>query len=269
MPCPLYGAVPPRVTSALAVLCLAAIPGLGAQQTAPAPAPAPVTVRGHVFSATDLTPVADAEFVLDGVPVGRSDSAGAFRFTASAGSHTLLIRRLGFAPVSAELVLAAGDDLEIGIQLEPRAFALDTVIVEGRAVARSPRLQEFYERMERYPTANFLTREDLDRFPERRLSDIFRTVRGVSVQCIDPYCTAYRLRPSGRVIGNIDAEAGPCDIQIYLDAVPFALGPSGIDEIDPDVVAGIEVYVGSSRVPVEFERRGARCGVVAIWTRDH
>lgn len=250
------------ILAALAVGGAALGGGLAAQQGAP-----PATVRGVIFSGDDLRPVADAELLLDGVVVGRSDSAGTFRFTAPSGAHTLTVRRVGYAPTVAELLLQPGDLLEIGVTLPPHAVNLDPVVVEGRR-AQSPRLQEFSERRERFPTGKFLTRDELDRYPERRLSDIFRSVQGVSVTCIDRWCTAYKLGPSGRVPSSLDPRAGACDLQVYLDGVPFFMGPQGIDELDPDVVAAIEVYVGASRVPAEFETRNARCGVVAIWTRD-
>jgi hypothetical protein len=57
-------------------------------------------------------------------------------------------------------------------------------------------------------------------------------------------------------------------MQIYLDGARYMVGPSGIDAIDSETVAAIEVYSSAAQVPVEFGGLNARCGVVAIWTRD-
>ena len=36
--------------------------------------------------------------------------------------------------------------------------------------------------------------------------------------------------------------------------------------VNPQSIVGIEVYNGSSQVPAEYNKRGADCGVVVVWT---
>jgi hypothetical protein len=60
-----------------------------------------------------------------------------------------------------------------------------------------------------------------------------------------------------------------CPVMYYVDGIrqPPSSG-FAIDLLPPQDIEGIEVYLGSSSTPGLFRYHGARCGVVAIWTRD-
>lgn len=87
------------------------------------------------------TPLPQAEVVIDGKSLGRTDGDGALRISVPAGSHHLSIRR-GDAEVAAlDLELAEQEDAELIGTLYPDAapsLFLDSALKRGGAVAQAP-----------------------------------------------------------------------------------------------------------------------------------
>ena len=73
----------------------------------------------------------------------------------------------------------------------------------------------------------------------------------------------------GRVIIRTRRSArGQCPPLVYLDGTLWGSTLDfDINQIDPDILQGIEAYSGPAQVPAEFNRTGAECGVILIWTR--
>ena len=46
-----------------------------------------------------------------------------------------------------------------------------------------------------------------------------------------------------------------------------AAPPSVIDGIPVELLEAVEVYVGASEIPSQFNQAGGSCGVIALWTR--
>src|SRR3546814_14904830 len=89
------------------------------------------------------TPLPQAEVVIDGKSLGRTDGDGALRISVPAGSHHLSIRR-GDAEVAAlDLELAEQEDAELIGTLYPDAapsLFLDSALKRGGAVAQAPEI---------------------------------------------------------------------------------------------------------------------------------
>lgn len=91
-----------------------------------------VVVRGTVRG-PDRRPLAQAEVIVADTVRVRTDSVGAFTVSGlAAGTTELLVRRVGFAPLSIPLTLAAGQRRTLAIELAPLPYAIDPVIVSAR-----------------------------------------------------------------------------------------------------------------------------------------
>ena len=87
-------------------------------------------LRGRVVERGSGHPVASAEVAVS----GRSESAitssdGAWILSLPAGSYTLRVRGIGYAPTTSGVSLAGGDTVEVAIRLAASALPLDEIVV--------------------------------------------------------------------------------------------------------------------------------------------
>ena len=77
-------------------------------------------------------------------------------------------------------------------------------------------------------------------------------------------------------LSRIDSAAGArggCYMDVYVDgAMVFDSrspqnGLFDVNTIQPEHIAGIEVYTSTAQIPAKYNRTAAGCGVVLIWTR--
>ena len=211
-----------------------------------------------------------------------TDADGRFRFTPSPGYYRFDVRRLGYTQISTPHVRVIRDSVELEIRMRVEGVMLAPVTVVARAGRTSPVLQGFYERMEN-GFGRYFSRDQIERRSPGQITDLLRMVPGVR----------FHTRGSGVGLdisfGRALMRPGGCPVQIFLDgmrvnrpAPPMAgrdtlidLTTSPLDEglsIDalahPSELEGIEIYPGMAGVPAQFMGPDARCGTVAIWTRE-
>jgi len=195
--------------------------------------------------ATDISTQADehGRFELRGLP---------------AGWVRLEAMRVGYRPVEYDLELVQGVSRTVPepmLVLQPIPVELAEIFVSGEAAGVRRRLAGFYDRRDK-GIGSYVT---FDEYVERwgqpiRPSDMIRTMRGI------------RVGPDGRVTARRCTRGGlPV---VYLDGM--YLGNTGFTDVDvilaPHHIEGIEVYTDAT-IPPQFNRLGAVCGAIVIWTR--
>jgi len=186
-----------------------------------------------------------------------TDDKGAFDFAGvPAGTARLSVRRLGFAPGSFDVQVHDGATTPVAITVREVALELSSVVVHAsREHKYTGYLAGFYQRRDR-GFGHFLTGDEINRTHPLELTDVLRTVPGISVTS-GPYgVTHVRLR------GNT------CWPVVVLDGMPAVAGEFDLDDITPTDVAGIEVYGGAAAVPAEFvvPFGPTACGTIVVWT---
>jgi len=99
------------------------------------------TVVGTVREAESQQPVPSVQVSVLGTQLGAlTGENGRFRITGvPAGERTIQVRRIGFAAVTRQITVPAGDSVTVNVDISPAVIALDQVIVTGSAVATSRR----------------------------------------------------------------------------------------------------------------------------------
>ena len=244
------------------------------------------TLSGRVVHKTSQAGIPNAEVLLAPHSLRLvTDSAGYFQFDrVNPGTLSLLVRRLGFSPESASFEVRPADQLDLLIQLEQAVQQLDTVNVAGREepIFRG-KLAGFYER-KRFGIGRFIDSTVLENEQHRRLGEIItsRTAGSKLVRSLTAsmawLATTRRSGAmfQGSVIDEYDRNRGAdpraCYPDVYLDgAIVYTFGSRAplfdINGIPTSNVAAIEVYVGPSRIPVQYNKTSSVCGVVLIWTK--
>lgn len=199
-------------------------------------------VRGSVAEAGTGEPIPGAIVLLSTAPgrieaAARTDASGGFALPVAApGQYRLQARRIGYAPDSARIELAANEVVEVRINLRPAGILLEEVVVYGRA-AETAGQREFLSR-QNLPWGHWLDRERIARTRQRTVRDVVR----FQVPAL-----------------------GDCAL-VYLDGRRESA--FGMD-IPLDWVYGIEVYRSYFNVPIRYRdpfREGSRCGAILIWT---
>ena len=234
-------------------------PTSGAQGTTTVPVvPKPLgtaQLNGTVLSAAGR-PLEGAQVYLVGTAIGvRADSRGAFRLGGlPAGTQTVEVRLLSYAPKRFTVDLSPARESRLAAVLDTRATVLGEVKVEAKAASTIP---GFDDRAKR-GLGTFITRDDIEKRQSILLTDLFRTIPGMTVG----------FDGSNYVVQSSRSSGTGCRVQWYLDGSPFDNSDNTIDQmLRPDDIEAIEVYKSASEVPVQYQGRDASCGTIVVWTK--
>jgi len=172
------------------------------------------------------------------------------------GSFELGVERIGYASVRDTLDVELHASTFVTVKMDVDAIPLDAVVVE----VRLRQLEEvgFYERMATGQGA-YLLRSDIDAVLPLFSSDVLRRISGL------------RLEPRRNGPGyTVLARAG-CPVRFFVNGAKAGV-TFDFDDIPPDWIEALEIYRGAASIPGQFSLMasdvGARCGVIAIWTRN-
>jgi hypothetical protein len=202
-----------------------------------------------------------------------TDEKGMALVAVAAGNKgTLLLRRVGYSPITATPPAGTGA-VTVPAAMTAAVHSLDTTQVV--AVQRSDFLEGFERRRSRATgSASYFTSAQIEKMMAIRTIDVVR--RAVGVKAIDSSGvlliassrgpkTIIGAQPLGGAKGS---DLAPCVMRIAVDGMLREWGFS-LDNIEPKEVHGVEVYPGPATIPSEFGgmRKDAMCGLVMIWTR--
>jgi len=231
----------------LAGVAASAVPCRAQQRTA--------TLAGRILDRQNREPVHAAVVTLLGTNRRTAtDSAGVFQFPAlTAGTYRVRAIAIGYDSALWRWVLPAGDSVVDTLLMTPHAVVLDRVEVEATELTDWRSLAAVYRRRER-GTGHFIMTEEIDSRNATDLKELLQSVPGLITMCAQSNCRTYVTRSGGR-----------CQPEFFLDGFPasFAAGP----DFPSRFAEAVEIYLDASEAPVELQRPGLRCGIIAIWTR--
>jgi hypothetical protein len=224
------------------------------------PGPPPtLALSATVYDTLQDQPVAGAQVMVNDSVVGETDTTGVFSATEIPidwGINAVLVRRVGYSPFFRTFwVGELNAHRSLTGVMRRQAVDLPAVVVEGdRVIFSYGRMREFWRRRER-GVGRFFTRADIERRNPIRVTDMLRTIPGISVVRVGSTTQIRSTRFGGR-----------CGPRIWIHGMQ--LFDSDLDLlVHPQDVEAIEVYRGSGETPAEFSGAFNPCGAIVIWTR--
>jgi hypothetical protein len=258
------------------VLLYLAIPALGAGTLV-----AQAVVTGAVRDDSTGRPIEGAEVLIEAL--GRrtsTDLSGRFLLDGlPPGLRVLLVRRIGYHPVSVMVQISGRDTARVDIVLEPMIVELAPLVVT-EAPPRPPRGigREAFEERRRMGFGAFLDSVTLRRSEHLRVDDVLRRHTRVRLSTILVAGEERLVALSPRMPGR---DGRLCFLQVWLDGLLFFRGglmsprdpeaeakiPDLRSFVDVGSLELVEVYYGAAGTPVEFGGHTAQCGTIVLWTR--
>lgn len=231
----------------------------------------PAALELTVTDATSGEAIRGARVTLSGGIATSSDDAGLVTIRGlAAGQVAGEITHMGYEPRAFVIPLSSGSTLSLFVPLEPQPVPVAAVEVEVEASpygVRSRSLKEFYARVEG-GAGYYITREQIDSWKPRQVSDLFRMVPGLGiVRTANGERASWNARET--TVG-LSGRMRECPIQYFVDGSPYEAAGSESNYLDvrPQEIEGIEFYQGTLGVPSQFRRSNRNCGVILIWKRE-
>jgi hypothetical protein len=219
--------------------------------------------RGIVRDANGGRPLANVRVsVFDGGVVTKTNADGEFTLAGiPAGTQTLEMRAIGYAPMRQPVVLKSTAPTEVATTLNRAAQKLASISVLG--TQKNGRLTKFgFEDRRRQGVGFFMDAAEIAQKSGICLGDVLRFAPGLT-----PSYTS-----KGRTFTMRSTATGDrCSPTYYLDGMRwYALDRSPILDLEQFMslndLAAVEVYRGGAGTPMQFDT-GTGCGAVVFWSK--
>jgi hypothetical protein len=177
------------------------------------------------------------------------------------GSFVVRASHLGYLTFESDTIeFGIRDSVEIALRLSVEPVDLQPILVR---VDRDSNLAEFERRRLRYGTGHFITREEIERRPISRPSELLIGIPGVNLE-------AQRDEqgiPQDRYVVTLRGALGPCQAHVFIDGIEVQQRSRSTadDVLNADWLGAVEVYSTAAAAPSEYHREG--CGSVLFWTQ--
>ena len=224
-----------------------------------------------------------AQVAVSGFPVSvRTRGDGSYALARlPAGTQTVDVRSLGFAPKRVSIELRTGERRVLDVTLDgANAQELAPVSVVGRNMKLD---KTGFEDRRKAGIGQYITEEEIERRGVFETTQALWNVRGARIIWSGLDNVVMFTRPTGTGRGGlVDQGKGVmqgggyntlCSPAYWIDgvAMPVRLPRDPWDDtnsyVRPRDIRGIEVYLDPSSVPPRYRRPDTRCGVVLIWTK--
>jgi hypothetical protein len=227
----------------------------------------PAVIDGLVSDST-LRPLDGATIAVFGTNVHvETGLSGRFRIQqVPAGQYLLIVRKLGYRPISGFIALSANDTLRLSYTMERALTTLDTVVVTGQYL--SLKMAEFELRRRQHVDGAFLGPDEIEKHGSVFTTELLRTFLGVSVVGVSGGggMTQYVALNARIPVGGFGG--GGCLMPVFVDGIRQPT-PVNLDQLpSPRDLAGIEVYLGSASLPPQYALGSGFCGGILLWRRD-
>ena len=246
------------------------------------------TFIGVVVADSSERPLDDAEVAIPSLSLStRSDARGEFRLAdVPAGSHEVLVRRVGYGAMNATVAFTANDEEVRRIVLR-QLTVLDSVEV---LAARTDAAMLTFEENRRVGLGHFITREELDKNQGRKMGDLLSMVPGSGVvrgRTSGAWVLSKRYVVPIRAVGSASPEGvylpsdgekrqgvvAGCYAQVYLDGQLMnpsqPTEPFDVNQIPVAQIEAVEWYASPAQTPSRYMRLNSPCGVLVIHTRRY
>lgn len=176
------------------------------------------------------------------------------------GSHVLMARHLGFGAETVPVDLTSHEPKQVTIKLPKFVATIEPVVVTAKRAASLDKVG--FTQRQKSGTGFYLGPEQIERMQPNYLTDLLRTVPGLTVS----------YGPQGEEVSStrgVSSLTGGNCVQYYVDDMPWqSLMPGDVNQfVNGREVVGIEVYNGPG-TPPQYTRAGqGDCTTIVVWTK--
>jgi hypothetical protein len=191
-----------------------------------------------------------------------TDSLGEFRMRvpASVSPRTLFVsaRVIGYAPIQrSPIQIGKFESILLVVKLAIEPTALAPINVVARSTYRRSVLDEYYDR------ADYVNRTGLGKILG---NDELRLTPGLNMRQVLTMRGGLRFTTlnSGGVAYTTPVLNDECEPAVFMNRM--RVDPGDLEDIDPSLLEGVEVYKSFSLVPIDYAIAAENCGAILMWS---